>query len=103
MKNLHIIHTYDGYSCDHDGCSGGSAYGVTVMLDGEEILKLIPRAHCWDSITYNERDILMAIFKAMCINFSLEEDADLDDLPLALTSIFQALNLDIKVTEEFNY
>lgn len=45
--NIEIEWLTDSYDCDQPGCSGGWAEGARVRVNGEMLLELLPKAHCF--------------------------------------------------------
>jgi hypothetical protein len=65
MRQLEIIRTSEYRDCEQ--CSGGSAEGARIELDGKVLVDLVPVAHCFSGISYNEAQITQAILHALGI------------------------------------
>jgi len=60
-KELKIQWLVDTHDCDTCGIS--SAEGAIVSLDGQEILRLEPLAHCYNAIEFRQEDVYKKIFE----------------------------------------
>lgn len=54
---------YDEYDCDTCGCS--FAEGAIVMFDGEEVISMMPQAHCYSGKDYTQDMIFEAILNKL--------------------------------------
>lgn len=49
----------DSYDCET--CGGDYAYGAIVRLDGKEIIHLVPVAHCYNGVSYDDDEVYAKI------------------------------------------
>ena len=60
--------------CECECCGLSEAQGAVVELDGMELLRLSPSAHCTDPTSYTEAFVYYSILKAM--DFTIKESFD---------------------------
>lgn len=68
-KKIEIRWTVDSYDCET--CGSSSAEGAIVTLDGEEILKLEPLAHCYNTIHFTQEDVYRKLLETL--GYQVEE------------------------------
>jgi hypothetical protein len=62
-KKIEIRWIVDSYDCET--CGGSSAEGAIVTLNGEEILRLEPLAHCYNSIEFSQEDVYKKLLETL--------------------------------------
>lgn len=72
---MHIeIEWLSDYSdCDQAGCSGGYSEGAIVKVDGNTILELIPKAHCFGGDSWDKEDVWAKILEKLVGNVTVEQ------------------------------
>lgn len=60
---IEIEWTSDSYDCDT--CGPSWAEGAVVKFDGQEVLALVPVAHCYDGQSYSEREVFAAVLEKL--------------------------------------
>ena len=61
MPSIRIETIYDDHECET--CGSSSAYGARVYLDGELLVDMTPVAHCYDSVMYDDMDIMRHVLE----------------------------------------
>lgn len=70
MNNIKITRLHDDYDCED--CGYSDAYGAVVTLDGIELLRLEPVAHCFGGRDYSDEDIFREILIKLGYNVEIE-------------------------------
>lgn len=75
MPRIHIQRFRDVHDCE--ACGSSVADGADIYFDGALTLSLRPSAHCFDDVTYEDRDIFAAILEKLghSLVYSTDEDA----------------------------
>jgi len=63
MPRIHIQRLRDVHSCET--CGTSVSEGADIYFDGALTLSLRPSAHCFNDITYEDRDIYAAILEKL--------------------------------------
>lgn len=68
-KKIKIQWIVDDYDCET--CGSSSAEGAIVTLDGKEILKLEPLAHCYNSVEFTPEEVYRKLLETL--GYEVEE------------------------------
>jgi hypothetical protein len=63
----------DSSDCDQAGCSGGWSEGAIVKVDGNTILELIPKAHCFGGDHWDKDDVWTKILEKLVGKVTVEQ------------------------------
>jgi len=59
MKQIDIKQLMDYRDCET--CGPSSAEGYSVSIDGEEVIDMIPIAHCYDGTSYTLEELIIEL------------------------------------------
>lgn len=71
--NIEINWLSDYYDCDQAGCSGGYSEGAIVKVDGNTILELIPKAHCFGGDHWDRDAVYILLIQKLIPGATVED------------------------------
>lgn len=70
MNKITIQWLTDEYDCE-ETCGGSYAEGARVYLNNELLIQLIPKAHCYDPVSWTEKEVYEHIVEKL--GYEVEE------------------------------
>lgn len=70
--NIEIVWISDYYDCDQ--CGGAGADGGIVKIDGEIVVDMTPKAHCYGGTSYSQDQVYAELFKHLGFNVTHSHD-----------------------------
>ena len=73
MKRIEVITTYDDFH-DCETCGSSWAEGGYVLVDGTEVVRVTPVAHCYGGTSVTEEELLVLALEKLGIEVLVDGD-----------------------------
>ena len=73
MKRIEVITTYDDFH-DCETCGGSWAEGGYVLVDGTEVVRVDPVAHCYSDTSVTDTELLVLALEKLGVELLVDGD-----------------------------